>query len=80
VRSGAEMMPVPLDRPDLGIGWWQAEWHDKATLRRWTDGDAVVPIFPTQEGACLLEVDVAATLPYKLALAIAAPNPIRRSA
>jgi hypothetical protein len=80
VRSGAERMPVPLDRPDFGSGWWQPEWHDAVTLRRWTDGDAVVPVPLNPEGAWALEVDVAATLPYPVPVVVADPNLVRRSA
>ena len=67
-RSTTETLSIPLDHPGLGLGWWQPEWHDNATLRRWTDGDAVVPM-PPAEGPCLLEVEVAATLTYKLPVA-----------
>ena len=72
--------PIPLDHPGFGTGWWQAEWHDKAILRRWTDGDAAVPLPWSPEGTWLLEVEVAATLPYPLPLAVSDPPPIRRSA
>jgi hypothetical protein len=73
-------MPIPLDHPKLGSGWWQAEWHDAAALRRWTDGDAVVPMPAVAAGTWLLEVAVAATLPYPPRLAESDPVPIRRLA
>jgi hypothetical protein len=80
VRSGTEAMPIPLDHPKLGSGWWQAEWHDADALRRWTDGDAVVPMPAVAAGTWLLEVEVAATLPYPPRLAESDPVPIRRLA
>jgi hypothetical protein len=80
LRSGADALPIPLDHPDFGTGWWQVEWHDPVTLRRWTDGDAVVPMPRSPDGTCLLEVEVAATLPYPLPLAASDPPPIRHSA
>jgi Hint domain len=80
VRSGADAMRIPLDDPGFGPGWWQAEWHGSAILRRWTDGNALVPMPDRMEGICLLEVEVAATLPYPLHLAVFNPPPIRRSA
>jgi fibronectin-binding autotransporter adhesin len=80
VRSGTDAMPIPLDDPGFGPGWWQAEWHSPTILRRWTDGDAVVSIPERMEGVCLLEVEVAATLSYPLPLAVFNPLPIRRSA
>ena len=79
VRSGADAVPIPLDHPGLGAGWWQAEWHAPAVLRRWTDGDALVPMPERTSGAWLLDVEVAASLAYPLPLAASVP-PIRRSA
>jgi hypothetical protein len=69
VRSGRSAVPIPLDHPALGDGWWQPEWHDPTALRRWTNGDGLVPmpdIHLTEAGPCLLEVEVAATPPYPL--------------
>jgi Hint domain len=76
VRSGADAMPIPLDDPGFGPGWWQPEWHGSAILRRWTDGDAVVPAPERMEGVCLLEVEVAASLSYPVPL----PAPATRRA
>ena len=44
LRRGDDVIPIPLDHPGLGVGWWQTERHGSAALRRWTDGDAVVPV------------------------------------
>jgi hypothetical protein len=62
--SDGSVAPLPLDHPGLGAGWWDAEWHDAATLRRWTDGRAVLPV---GEGMAVLEVEVSATLDYAIA-------------
>jgi hypothetical protein len=62
LRSGSEVQTSPLDHPALAEGWSQAEWHCPRALRRWTNGDAVLPL--NDPGPCLLEVEVAATAPY----------------
>ena len=91
VRSGTDLAAIPLDHPALGAGWWQPEWHSSTTLRRWTDGDALVPALnPAPGRAYLLEVDMAATVAYPTAArtTVAFPLPsavswqgaIRRSA
>ena len=69
VRSGALVLPIPLDHPAFGTGWWQPEWHGPTALRRWTDGDALVPMPDTallEPGPCLLEVVIAGTVRYPL--------------
>jgi fibronectin-binding autotransporter adhesin len=69
VRIGAMVEPIPLDHPDLTEGWWQPEWNGKVTLRRWTNGDAEVRMLSAAlaaPGPCLLEVEVAAAMPYSL--------------
>jgi Hint domain len=70
LRSGALVSPIPLDHPAFGEGWWEAEWHGPTALRRWTNGDALVPM-PAADllppGPCILEVETAAaTLFYAL--------------
>jgi Hint domain len=79
VRSGAGVMPIPLDHPGLRAGWWQPEWHGSAILRRWTDGDALLPVSEWTTGVCLLEVEVAATLAYPLPLPPSSPLPLPAS-
>lgn len=39
------MTELAMDDPVLRDGWWAAE-RDHATLWRWTDGDAVLPLLP----------------------------------
>jgi collagen type I/II/III/V/XI/XXIV/XXVII alpha len=80
VRSGADVVAIPLDHPCFGEGWWQTERHGSAALRRWTDGDALVPMPEPATGTCLLEVEVAATMAYPLARAATQLPSIRRSA
>ena len=47
---------IPLDHPSFGDGWWAVEWHGATALRRWTDGQARLPI---QTGhPTLLEVEL----------------------
>ncbi len=43
VRSAAGREDIALDGPCLADGWWLPE-RDHATLWRWTNGDAVLPI------------------------------------
>ena len=52
--DGIEM--IPLDHPSFCDGWWAVEWHGATALRRWTDGQARLPI---QTGhPTLLEVEL----------------------
>ena len=65
IRTSDGVWPIPLDHPDFGDGWWLPEWHGATMLRRWTNGDAAIPVSrAASSGPCLLEVDVAATVPY----------------
>jgi hypothetical protein len=66
------VLPIALDHPRLVVGWWQPEQHGPNTLRRWTNGDATLALADTGSAgreACLLEVEIAATLAYKLPIA-----------
>jgi T5SS/PEP-CTERM-associated repeat protein len=54
--------PIALDDPALDRGWWAAE-TDGGSHWRWTDGEAALPV---PEAAAVLEVELAATLPYPL--------------
>ncbi|HEY4172699.1 MAG TPA: Hint domain-containing protein [Rhodopila sp.] len=62
-RSGQDYLPVPLDHPGLTDGWWGCEWHGPA-LRRWTDGNAVVPAPRWSSAPWMLEVSMAGTQVY----------------
>jgi Hint domain-containing protein len=54
LRSVDEVQEVPVDHPNLSHGWWAVE-PDGPTLRRWTDGNAVLPL-PAMDGPTMLEV------------------------
>jgi hypothetical protein len=56
VRDSAGLVEIPPDHPGLTQGWHKVE-HDDATMWRWMNGDAVLPIGPT-EGPALVEVQV----------------------
>lgn len=68
VRSSGEVKPVALDDPNLDEGWWTPEWHSPTILRRWTDGDAVLPL-PVPDNAAdivLLDIELGAPMEYRL--------------
>jgi hypothetical protein len=68
LRVGSAIKPIPLDHPALHEGWWAPERNGPSELYRWTNGSAVLPL-PGELGApCLLEVDVAGTVAYPLAI------------
>ena len=56
LRCGAEVLAIPVDHPDLTRGWWAVERRG-AELRRWTNGDAVLPL-PVSNGPFILEIVV----------------------
>ena len=63
LKRGKDVEPIPLDHPRLSLGWWGVE-RDRATLWRWTDGDAVVPLSGTGPG--VLEITLACAQNYPL--------------
>ncbi len=62
VRSGEDLMDIPADHPALREGWYKAE-RDAATIWRWTDGNARLPIALHSEAATV-EVHVGITAAY----------------
>jgi antigen 43 len=60
---GVHAHPIALDHPELSAGWWDVESHE-GTMRRWTDGAAVIPLPISEPG--LLEIVVADTLAYPM--------------
>ena len=54
LRNANELREVPVDHPGLTRGWHAVE-RDGVALRRWTSGDAVLPL-PTMAGPTMLEI------------------------
>jgi hypothetical protein len=63
VTAGSMVQCIPLDSADLSAGWWDVE-VDGGAMRRWTDGDAILPVWVSEP--CLLEIMLAGTLDYPL--------------
>jgi hypothetical protein len=56
---------VPLDHPSLSQGWWALE-RDGVTMRRWTNGNAVLPLLAAQDTRFLTIKVANAELEYLL--------------
>ena len=69
LRYGQHVEPVPLDHPLMSRGWWNVE-RDHASVWRWTDGDAVIPL-PDARPA-VLKVTLSDGLDYPVGLATTA--------
>ena len=54
LRGASELREVPVDHPGLSRGWHVVE-RDGIALRRWTSGDAVLPL-PALSGPTMLEI------------------------
>jgi Hint domain len=54
LRSASELHEVPVDHPRLSQGWHAVE-RDGVAMRRWTSGDAVLPL-PMLGGPTMLEI------------------------
>jgi hypothetical protein len=63
LKCGAHVEAIPLDHPHLLQGWWDVE-RDCATLGRWTNGSATIPL--SGEGLLVLEIALAGSLDYPL--------------
>jgi Hint domain len=64
IRSDSGVMDIPADHPALTEGWYKAE-RDSATIWRWMDGDARLPILAGRDPISV-EVHVGITTAYKL--------------
>jgi hypothetical protein len=65
VCNAEDLREVPVDSPNLTRGWWAVE-REGITLRRWTDGDTVLPL-PAIDGPAVLEIRAStAELSYHL--------------
>jgi hypothetical protein len=56
VRDSTGLTEIPPDHPGLTRGWYLVE-HDDATMWRWMNGDAVLPI-QSADGPAMVEVHV----------------------
>ncbi len=73
LRQGADVRTMLPDDPMFDDGWWAVE-HDATCLRRWTNGDAVLPV---PAGVSIVEIDVAGTVAYPVETE---PSQVRLSA
>ncbi len=65
-RIGAEQIEIPADHPSLIRGWHDAE-TDGATIWRWTNGDAHLPLpMPIGAGGATLELHLSGRATYAL--------------
>ena len=62
LRGASELREVPVDHPGLSQGWWAVE-RDGMALRRWTNGDAVLPL-PAFSGPTMLEIRLGGAMTY----------------
>ncbi len=54
LRGANELQEIPVDHPGLSQGWHAVE-HDGVALRRWTSGEALLPL-PALGGPTMLEI------------------------
>lgn len=71
LRSTGQVRDIPLDHPALTEGWWDIE-RDGGALRRWTGGDARLPL-PPIDGPAMLEIHASGEMRYAVAEAAEAP-------
>jgi hypothetical protein len=62
LRGADEVREIPVDHPDLTLGWWGVERNGQV-MSRWTDGEAVLPL-PAMRGPVMLELYLAGTRTY----------------
>jgi hypothetical protein len=77
LRGRDEMRETPVDHSALVQGWWAVEGSGR-TLRRWTDGDGVLPL-PVMEGPMTLKIRASnGGMAYTLASDL--PDPVTAAA
>ncbi len=64
LREGGTVTDLPLDHPEMTRGWWAVE-RDGQAIRRWTTGEAMLPL-PPATGARLLEIEAGCLPAYLL--------------
>jgi hypothetical protein len=62
LRARDHVEEVALDHPALCDGWWTVE-HAGNTVRRWTDGNALLPLSPCNAPA-VLEIRLTGEMTY----------------
>ena len=62
LRGADDLREIPIDHPDLTLGWWAVE-RDGQVMSRWTDGEAVLPL-PAMRGSVILELHLAGSMSY----------------
>ncbi len=62
LREATQVREIPMDHPDLQEGWWAVE-RDGRAIRRWTDGEAVLPL-PAMDGVTMLELHLGGSKDY----------------
>ena len=62
LRDANNLREVPVDHPGLSRGWWAVEKNGMA-LRRWTNGDAVLPL-PDCSSPAMLEIRLGGEMAY----------------
>ncbi len=64
IRHGVTLHVIPLDGPNLTMGWWDVE-RDGSAIRRWTDGSALLRVPPFSE-AVTLELRLSGAMIYPM--------------
>jgi hypothetical protein len=67
LRASDEVYDMPLDHPGLAKGWWAVE-REGVAMRRWTNGDAILPL-PRFSGLAALEITLDGEMLYVTAVA-----------
>ena len=62
LRDANNLQEVPVDHPGLSRGWWAVE-KNGMRLRRWTNGDAVLPL-PDSSSPAMLEIRLGGEMTY----------------
>jgi len=65
LRLDGECAVIPADHPDLAQGWHAPEYQDCAFARRWTDGNARLPV-PITDRVVTLEIRLDQTTTYQI--------------
>ena len=66
-EANSTSLEIPLDHPELKQGWWALE-RNNGTMRRWTNGQATLPL-PESDNVTMLEIRASASgLSYMLDL------------